>query len=178
MKHLVVFDLDETLGDFVKLSEMVGPHKPTIQLITLILDQHPHIMRPMMFHVLDVVKSLKERGQCTVVLYTNNMGPRLWTSLIKQYIERKMNFKLFDHAILGYHLPGGRTTPQKCLRDLLTITKHPLATQVFFVDDQLHEQMLGEQVYYFHIAPYKYMNGDFETTNLLLSHLVHFFKTR
>lgn len=172
---LVIFDLDETLGDFGPLANLVGNNRLTIQLVTMLLDQHPHMLRPMIFQILGLVKACKQLGRCKVVLYTNNMGPRLWATLIKQYIERKMNFPLFDYTILGYHLANERTTSDKCVSDIWKITKMPKSTPIFFVDDQLHDRMVHPTVYYFHIAPYKYKNKDIETSQRLLGHLIHFF---
>jgi hypothetical protein len=172
---LVIFDLDETLGDFSPLSAMVGNTRLSIQLITMVMDQHPHMLRPMIFQILSVVKAMKELGRCKVVLYTNNMGPRLWATLIKQYIERRLNCRLFDFTILGYHLANERTTHEKCVKDIWKITNVPKTTPIFFVDDQLHPNMIHSTVYYFHIAPYKYKNMDVETSQKLLGHLVFFF---
>ena len=39
---------------------------------------------------LETISKIKKRNKCVkVIIYTNNMGPRSWTLVIKRYLERK-----------------------------------------------------------------------------------------
>ena len=41
-----------------------------------------------------------------VMIYTNNNGPKSWTYDIKHYIEKKLNYKLFDKIITAWKVNG------------------------------------------------------------------------
>ena len=82
-----------------------------------LIDLYPEFFRPHIFHLFkQLAKRKKKNKNLKVAIYTNNMGPRSWTILIKKYIERKIKAKLFDKIITG-HRPNEkgncRTTHSK-----------------------------------------------------------------
>jgi hypothetical protein len=180
---LIVFDMDETLGAFSAFSEFcnrISPYKVTNQLFTHLLDQNPQFLRPGILDILSVVKHYKMLRQCGVVIYTNNQGPKEWVDMVRSYIEHKLRYPLFDQVIRAYKVNGvqiekKRTQHDKTLKDLLACTRYPAKTHVFFVDDQLHPDMVQKNVDYFHIRPYQTPSEDKEPSMYLLKHLLDFF---
>jgi len=162
---LIVFDVDETLGAFSAFSEFchtVTKNRVTYELFRLLLNQNPMFLRPDIINILSIVKTYKilsHNKQLKVVLYTNNQGENSWVDMIRRYLEEKLQYPLFDQTIRAYMINGVqiercRTQHDKSLKDLLTCTKCPKKTRVFFVDDQLHPDMIKETVDYFQIRPY------------------------
>jgi len=179
---LIVFDVDETLGAFGAFSDFcnrVSPHRLSFTLFSHLLDQNPEYLRPGILDILSVVKHNKMLRKCGVVLYTNNQGPNEWVDMIRAYLEHKLQYPLFDQVIRAYKINGKqvekkRTQHDKSLKDLLACTKSPAKTNVFFVDDQLHPDMVKQNVHYFHIRPYEQPCGDIDPSRYLLEHLVDF----
>jgi hypothetical protein len=134
-KHkVVVFDVDETLGNFAQFS-IFGHvledyfNDPTIMYrhFNDLVDLYPEIIRPSMVRILDYIRKKKNAGICSkVMIYTNNMGPDKWVSHIRHYFENKLRGTapiggssssssakdlaivppLFDHIIGGFK-PNG-----------------------------------------------------------------------
>ena len=57
------------------------------------------------------------------MIYTNNNGPKSWTYDIKHYIEKKLNYKLFDKIITAWKVNGKiyekcRSGHEKSYKDL------------------------------------------------------------
>ena len=184
-KKLVVFDVDETIGAFTSfagLCDHVSPYKTSMQLFAQLLDQNPSFLRPMILEILGFVKHNKILGRCNVALYTNNQGPKQWVNFIQEYIEKKLNYPLFDHVVRAYkvngvHVEKKRTKHQKCLNDLLACTNTHSSTPIFFVDDQVHEDMIKPSVHYFRIRPYDTPTIDVEPSRKLMQHLVQFLQS-
>jgi hypothetical protein len=167
MTKIVVFDLDETLGYFVEFSVLwfalekitmaILRRKPRQIDFNRFLDLYPEFLRPGIWEILAFLREKKRAGICNkVVIYTNNIGPRSWTHMIKSYFEMKLDYPLFDHAICAY-VPGekgGRTTHEKTLEDLRACTKIPAGSEVCFLDDLHHPKMMGSKSKYLHLKPY------------------------
>ena len=126
-KHkVVVFDVDETLGNFAQFS-IFGHvledyfNDPTIMYrhFNDLVDLYPEIIRPSMVRILDYIRKKKNAGICSkVMIYTNNMAPDKWVSHIRHYFENKLRGTavsgsatakdlaiippLFDHIIGGF----------------------------------------------------------------------------
>ncbi len=124
---VVVFDMDETLGNFSQIS--IFGHvleeyfdKPDIMYhyFNDLVDLYPEIIRPNMVRILDYIRKKKNAGICNkVMIYTNNSGPDKWVKHIRQYFENKLRAlsgssssatknglaitpPLFDHTIGGF----------------------------------------------------------------------------
>ena len=123
---VVVFDVDETLGNFMQFSIFVHVleeyfNKPDImyRYFNDLVDLYPEIIRPNMVRILDYIRKKKNAGVCNkVMIYTNNAGPDKWVGHIRQYFETKLRAfassssdanksgleivpPLFDHTIGG-----------------------------------------------------------------------------
>ena len=126
---IVVFDVDETLGNFIQFS-IFGHvleeyfNKPGImyRYFNDLVDLYPEIIRPNMVRILDYIRKKKNAGVCSkVMIYTNNAGPDKWVGHIRQYFENKLRTfaggggsspaknhglaivpPLFDHTIGGF----------------------------------------------------------------------------
>jgi hypothetical protein len=122
-QKVVVFDIDETLGNFSQFS--IFSHvledyfnKPDIvyQYFNDLVDLYPEIIRPSMVRILEYIRKKKNTGVCSkVMIYTNNTGPSKWISCIREYFETKLRLTakqndanlnglaiiapLFDHTI-------------------------------------------------------------------------------
>ena len=94
----VVFDVDETLGNFAQFS--IFNHvledyfnKPDIiyRHFNDLVDLYPEIIRPSMLRILEYIRKKKNAGVCSkVMIYTNNAGPDKWVGHIRQYFEYKL----------------------------------------------------------------------------------------
>jgi hypothetical protein len=125
-KHkVVVFDVDETLGNFAQFSifahvldDYFNSPEITYQYFNDLVDLYPEIIRPNMVRILDYIRKKKAAGVCRkVIIYTNNMGPDKWVTHIRRYFEYKLKEitlasqsskgllivpPLFDRLIGGY----------------------------------------------------------------------------
>ena len=165
-KRVIVFDLDETIGCFQQLGifcdaiEKINKKKLSKTEFFDILDLYPEYFRPNIFNVMNYLKDKKSKKQLNkVCLYTNNQGPKEWARRICQYIDHRVNYKLFDNHIGAYKINGiiiepNRTTHDKTYQDFLRTTNLPQHTEVCFIDDLYHEKMDNGNVYYIHIEPY------------------------
>jgi hypothetical protein len=165
---IVVFDLDETLGYFSELFIFILAleeqlHKKiSSETFFKLLDLFPEFLRPRILSILQYLKSKKERNsKIKVMIYTNNQGPRSWVIQIKEYFENKLNYKLFDQIIAAFKVKGRqiemcRTTHDKTVNDFLRCTQLPRDTKICFLDDQVHEEMESENVFYINVKPYYY----------------------
>jgi hypothetical protein len=122
----VVFDVDETLGNFAQFS--IFKHvledyfnKPDIiyRHFNDLVDLYPEIIRPSMLRILEYIRKKKNSipgGK--VMIYTNNTGPVKWVAHIRNYFEYKLRGSvamsettgtlaiippLFDHTIGGFN---------------------------------------------------------------------------
>jgi hypothetical protein len=174
--YSAVFDLDETFGHFVQFGilidaiEDITNRKITNDEFEKILDLYPELLRPNILNILKFLKQKKKNNICdNVLIYTNNQGPLKWTESIKNYLERKLDYPLFDQTISAYKVNGrqreaGRTSHTKKYSDFLKCTNYPKNTKVCFVDDQYHDGMKHKNVTYLHVKPYTY---SFPTNELI-----------
>ena len=152
INKVIVFDLDDTMGHFEELSIFLSGLKNIInkkitdKYIFKLIDLWPKFLRFGLIDILELIKTYKKRdNNVKVVIYTNNMGPRSWTMLIKQYLEKKINYKLFDKVITAYRnneKTNKRTTHNKTHQDLLRTTKYSKDSRFIFLDDQFHPDMI------------------------------------
>lgn len=167
-QKIVVFDLDETLGNFVELGmfcdALENYTKHVISKIRFfeLIDLFNECLRPDILKILDYLKKKKKLGHCEkIMIYTNNQGPRAWSENISNYFDTKLNTRLFDNIVAAFKVGGkrielGRTSHDKTVKDLVNCTKIPVNTQICFLDDQYHPYMKHNNVYYINIKPYIY----------------------
>lgn len=163
---VVVFDLDETLGQFVELGmfcdtiENYNNKKLSFKEFYEIMEMFPEFLRPNILKILSYLKTKKQKGECNkVLIYTNNQGPKEWTLKIRKYFEKKINYNLFNQVIAAYKVNGqqiesNRTTHDKTVDDLLSCANLPENSKICFLDDLYHPKMDDDNVYYIHVEPY------------------------
>ena len=179
---VVVFDLDGTLGDFGNIATMwfslQNFHKgklPNSAFFEL-MDIFPEFLRPNIFAILNYLKLKKlDRKLKKVFIYTNNQGPKSWAVLIKDYFNNRLSYNLFDGVVGAFKVAGKivepcRTSNAKRYDDLIKCTKLSKKTQICFIDDQYHEEMINERVYYIYIEPYLFTMPLNELVRRYLSH--------
>ena len=168
---IVIFDLDETLGYFVKfgifwdcLNKYFFHHKIEYSLnqsdFNEILDLYPEFLRPNIVAILNYLKHKKNNNCCNkIMIYTNNQGSKIWTDYLMSYFQKKIKYDLFDKIISAFKINGNvveicRTTHDKTYHDLIKCTKIPLHAKICFLDDTYFPEMSHDNVYYINIKPY------------------------
>ena len=167
-RKMVVFDLDETLGQFVE----VGMFWDALKYVTdmtenesdffKVMDVFPEFLRPKIMDILEHLVDMRRKNICqSVMLYTNNQGPKSWAKLITSYFDHKLQYRLFDHIIAAFKVRGKivelcRTSHDKKYDDLIRCAKVPSDTQICFLDDQHHPLMENDRVYYINVKPFSY----------------------
>ena len=136
---VVVFDVDETLGNFAQFGILCATldeyFKPDISYkhFNDLVEIFPEIFRPNIIKILDYIRKKKDSGVCSkVMIYTNNQGPDKWVQHIRDYLEMKLREKavaaaaaasssssssrqlaiippLFDHIIGGFKPRNGNS---------------------------------------------------------------------
>jgi hypothetical protein len=118
-----------------------------------------------LLQILEYLYTKKKQGECDkLFIYTNNVCTPPWVSLIIEYINKKLNIKdpLFDKIISAFKINNkiievSRTKREKSCSDLIRCTMLPKNTEICFIDDTYHKDMLHEKVFY--IQPYPYYHG-------------------
>ena len=165
-EKIVVFDLDETLGNFVELSMFCDAissyNKKDISDIEFfkIMDIFPEFLRPNIISILKYLMTKRKGGKCSkIMIYTNNRGPKEWSERLAKYFDKKTGGKTFNQIIAAFKVKGeiieiGRTTNQKCVSDLIKCAHLPADTEICFLDDQYHPLMENSKVFYINVKPY------------------------
>lgn len=162
----IVFDLDETLGHFSQLYTFLNlvqgylKRKFKKEEFFEMLDLFPEFLRPDIINVLKRIVQKLENKECySVMIYTNNNGPKFWCEYIIAYFHYRLNYKIFGHIISAFKIGNKkielrRTSNEKSYKDFINCTQLPDTTQVCFIDDQHYSKMEHENVVYIHINPY------------------------
>ncbi len=161
---IVVFDLDETIGYFTEISifwdalEHFYGHNLLNDKFFEMLDVFPEVFRPNILKILDVIR--RKRSCSKIYIYTNNQGPKSWVTLLSEYMDKKVGYKIFDYIIAAYKVRGKqiepkRTSHEKSVADLVRCTNIPANTEICFIDDLYHSLMDKDNVYYINIKPYR-----------------------
>ena len=165
---VIVFDMDETLGNFYQLSiliqclESISGARVTQKMFNKLLDLYPEFLRPEIIDMLRYTYTCKKNGKCKkVFIFTNNRGPRSWSYKIKNYFESKTSKGLFDRVIGAYKVNDiivepQRTSNVKRYEDLENIINLKESTSVLFLDDQEHPEMIRRNVHYILLPRYEY----------------------
>jgi len=168
-KFVIVFDLDETLGNFTELyffwnllKKYLDNNNLSLNYLNIIFDKFPLFFRPKLFTLLKNLKYKKIHKYCDhIMIYTNNKYDKIWSNNIKNYINYKLNYKLFDKIIYAFKIKGitienNRTSYEKSYYDFLNCTSLPSNTQVCFIDDKEYNYMKHPNVLYINLEPYYY----------------------
>ena len=134
----------------------------TQKTFNALLELFPKYNRPGIVAILQYLKRQKKRKRCDkVMIYTNNQGPKSWAKHIKLYFEHLLDYPIFDQIIAAFKIGGQRieicrTSHSKTVSDFMNCTKLPKNTQICFLDDQYHPDMISDDVYYIRLEPYMY----------------------
>jgi hypothetical protein len=165
-KKIILFDMDETLGYFTQfgvlcdsLYRYYNQYLPQ-QIYNKMLDIYEYYLRP---NILTILKYLIHKKQIDtsviVAIFTNNADIR-WVNIIKEYFHYKLQADIFDDVILLYEkentvIEERRTSNEKRIGDIYHIFQCSKDdTEIVFVDDMVHKNMIQDNVYYIHITPY------------------------
>jgi hypothetical protein len=182
-KVAVIFDLDETIGHFYQIGKIweglkfFEEDKFKNKEFFKLLDMFPFVFRPQIFDVFRYLRDQKKKdSSIRVIIYSNNTGTPKWANLIKKYIEKKIDYKLFDKVITAWKVNGVilepcRSTNEKTYEEILKCGNLNENMELFFVDDAYHPKMFHDNVDYMHIKEYrfayeigdmieKYLNSD------------------
>jgi hypothetical protein len=161
-KKIITVDLDETLGSFshlhilwkgiMRLSGKRGDE--TLSIFFELFDLYPEFLRYDILHILKYLCKKKRENGIQLYLYTNNKCGREWIDLIVKYLQYKIKFDpIFNRTICAFKIGSriiepARTTNNKTLFDLVNCTKIGKNTQVCFLDDSYHNEMVKDSIYY------------------------------
>ena len=126
------------------------------------INLHPYVFRPKIFEIFRYLREKKRKDKnIKVIIYSNNMGTPKWANMIKSYIEKKINYKLFDKVITAWKVDGViyekcRTTNEKTYKEIINCGNLNKNTKIFFVDDAYHPKMYHKNVEYLHIKDWKF----------------------
>lgn len=168
-KKAIVFDLDQTLGDFSELGTFWDLVKKyfkdpdlDIKYFFSILENEPLFLRPQLIELCRRLKRYKKRRICdNVIIFTNNTAPDEWCAMIRDYIHYKLGYRLFDQIIRAFKINGKtveicRTSQSKSYKDFINCSHLPQNTRVCFFDDIMHHNMRHPNVDYIKLEPYYY----------------------
>jgi len=186
--RVIVFDLDETLGSFTDLeilwsgvSTLSGNnHSPLIKFNEL-LDLYPEFLRCGIITILEYLYQKKKTGEChKLFIYTNNQCSVLWTTMISEYFDTKLNTetKLFDTIIHAFKINNEpvelkRTRHSKTHSDFITCTLLPKTTEICFLDNTYYNDMCDERIYY--IQPFSYYHHL--STQKIIDRFINYYNT-
>jgi hypothetical protein len=165
---IIVFDLDETLGCFTEISIFWAALENFYGTNLLnesfydVIDLFSDFLRPNILNILEYVKDKKINNECDkIMIYTNNQGPKTWVTMISNYFNNKIGYKVFDNIIAAFKISGktiefNRTSHDKSVEDLIRCTRISSNTEICFIDDQYHPLMNMDNVYYINVKPYIY----------------------
>ena len=196
----IVFDLDQTIGDFGAvgmLKDCVDNLYAMLRLNKLsnknafdMFDLFPEMFRYNIFDILNQIKKINNVIlNVKVYIYTNNNKNKEWVQLIADYMSYKLGFNVFTYIVAAYkvdniQIEARRTTYEKTLEDLLTCTGLTKHDKICFIDDIYHPKMRRPNIYYINIAPYthaydfnnivKKYHSKYLTSIIPLNNLTHF----
>ena len=165
---IIVFDLDETLGCFTEIGIFWEALENFYETNLLnesfydVIDLFSDFLRPNILNILEYIKDKKLNNECDkIMIYTNNQGPKTWVTMISNYFNNKIGYKVFDNIIAAFKISGkiiefNRTSHDKSVEDLIRCTRINPNTEICFIDDQYHPLMNMENVYYINVKPYFY----------------------
>lgn len=193
-EKVIVFDLDETLGNFtdleilyVNINKVLRKNNP-INFHDL-LNIYPEFLRDDIIKILKYIyKKKKSKEFHKLYLYTNNQSINNIVNLIIEYFTKKIvknNDILFDQIIYAFKINNqivqvGRSSHEKSFKDLIRCTLLPSNTAICYVDDHEFDEMKKEKIYYIQPKPYYHNLSSYNIISRLfesdLKHILTPFK--
>ena len=171
-KQVVTFDLDETIGSFSHLHILwkgvnrfidKGYNKKN-ELFFRIFDLYPEFLRYNILNILKFLNQKKNNKKINLYLYTNNQCETTWITYITNYIEYKLKLTkpIFNKIIYAFKIKNkriepNRTSHKKIHEDFINCVMIPKNTEICFIDDSFHQDMIHNKVYY--IQPKAHYHG-------------------
>lgn len=178
-QKLVVFDLDETIGDFYmfynfwRFLQQQYEYSPQYSsdpgyilaqpAMNQLLDLYPEFFRPGIFIIFQYLQHKKSSGAlANLWLYTNNTLSPKFPIFIQQYIHYFIGYPLFDNiiltlSILNRRVDERRVHKEKEYADFIHCYGLFDNGDICFVDNDYHEGMVHRQIFY--IKPSAYRHG-------------------
>lgn len=169
-QHIIVaFDMDETIGYFSQLGLMVDAlqmylnRKLTKIEMYELFDLFQDIFRTDIFEIFQFLKKKKQKNKSIqIIIFTNNQAPREWSIQIKNYINHRLKYELFDEIIGPYKINEQIIEPLRTshgkkyddLKDILQIQDKN--HRILFVDDRYHRGMTHKNTKNIVVQPYYY----------------------
>ena len=162
MKPIIVFDLDETLGDFGGLS-LLWPFEKVDRCrfanFCHFMNNNTQCYSPWV-NKLPELAIARDNGEIgAIVIYTNNNGDPSWANAIAGHIGVMHKRRIFDSVIGGYkrHLGSTqcRSSSRKTYAELCNCLGVSQSTKVVFIDDIEHPGMRHPNVQYVRTIPYR-----------------------
>jgi hypothetical protein len=186
----IVFDLDETIGQFSNLQQLNEAFETILcrqlkqEEFNELLDLYPEFLRPGILTILEFLSYKKSNGAFQkMYLYTNNQCGREWVNKIINYMEMKIltkrdsSCKLFDDVICAFKIKNKvieikRSTNNKTHAEFIkcTILKED-TTEICFIDNTYFEKMCGDKVYYILPRSYCHTLSKREIIERILTHI-------
>lgn len=185
---IVVFDFDETIGDFIQLKVLWESIKIILNYtdndtdkLYNILNIFPNFFRPKIMSILKYLLKMKKEGLCKYIMIYSNNPNKVWIQQICNYINGKHEQKVFHKIICAFKSKGliiepHRKSNHKNKEELLECLNLPLNTQICFIDDQYYELMDTDNVYYINIKPYFYSLNNIELIDTYYKYYGKFIK--
>jgi hypothetical protein len=169
----IVFDLDETLGQFAELHIIykclvkVLNREITQSEFNMLFDLFPEFLRPGIITILEFLYHKKLNGAFSrLFLYTNNQCAGNWLKFIISYFHLKvgaLDKPLFEEPICAFKIRNKivnirRTSNMKSYSDFIHCAMlPPITTEICFIDNTYYEHMCDDRVYY--ILPQSYYHS-------------------
>ena len=180
-KKVITLDLDETIGSFSHLHILWNgimrffnknglSDSDKEEMFFQVFDLYPEFLRYDILHILAYLSKKQKENTVQLYLYTNNKCGYHWVELIVKYLQYKLHVPcIFNRTICAFKIGSriiepNRTTNNKTLYDFINCTKIGKNTQICFLDDAYHEEMIKDNIYY--IQPKAYYHY------LKISHII------
>ena len=171
---VIVWDMDETIGSFVSLSEPVNllerllGKQLTQKEFKEVIHIFQEVLRPNIIEVLIYIKERQDENTKNI-LYTNNNGPKSWCNGIVAYLDNRIGCKVFDNIIRAWEVNGkiiepNRTSYLKTYEDLVSCLNVDEIRKICFIDDQDHPLHKHSRVTSYKIPQY---NVEFTTDEII-----------
>ena len=164
-KKVITLDLDETIGSFSHLHILWNgimrfynknglSENDKEQLFFQLFDLYPEFLRYDILHILTYLCKKQKENVVQLYLYTNNKCGYHWVDMIVKYLQYKISVSsIFNRTICAFKIGSRiiepeRSTNNKTWTDLINCTKIGKNTQICFLDDAYHEEMIKDNIYY------------------------------
>ena len=177
---VIIFDLDETLGDFGDLSLRWASdvvEKKSFAQFCSFMNDNIEVYSDIVNVLPKIVESRRAGRIEQIVIYTNNCGHASWACAIAGHIGWLHGMRVFDAVVAGYKPELGPTQcrlgPAKTYQELCKCLGLHENIRMCFIDDQEHEGMRHANVSYVKIAPFTLL-GDCQINNGQIAELLRF----